>query len=224
MSCSGGLTLYINLLSAPARALTLLPRGIRAPYEEKNISFFKGEHKSEAYLKIHPFGTVPAVTDGDLTILESCTALRYIASKYDTSGKWYPADLASRVRVDEFLDWQHTKLRKHGVGYYFNLIFAPMINKCEPDMTLINSHKEELKKVDADMVRHFIKGRNFIAGEHVTIADLIAACELEQPMCANVTYSQPIMDYLDRVKSHIGPDYDQVHQKVRGFTKSMLNK
>lgn len=185
---------------------------------------FKGEHKSESYLKIHPFGTVPAVQDEDITIIESCAALRYISSKYDKSGQWYPTDLAARARVDEFLDWHHSTLRKHVIGYFYNLVFVPLLSKTEPDMPLINSHADELKKVDADMVRYFLKGRKFIAGDHVTIADLIATCELEQPMSANLTFSQAIMDYIERVKAHIGPSYDQVHQKIRGFTQSTLNK
>ncbi|CAL4183473.1 unnamed protein product [Meganyctiphanes norvegica] len=218
-----GLMLYISPLSQPARAIILLAKSLDLQYTEEDINFLKGEHKSEEYLKIHPFGTVPAVRDEDLTIIESCTALRYIASKYDTSGKWYPSDLKARARVDEFLDWHHTTLRKHAVGYFLGVV-GPKLHDSEADTAKINEHKEEMKKVDANIVRYFLNGRSFVAGDHMTIADLIAVCELEQPMCAYMTFSQPIMDYIERVKAQIGPDYEQVTEKIRSFTKSMMNK
>lgn len=219
-----GLVFYVDLLSQPARAITLLAKALDLEYTEKQIDMVKGENKSEAYMKIHPFGTIPAVVDGDLTIIESCTALRYIASKYDTSGKWYPEDLVTRVRVDEFLDWHVDTIRKHGIGYFVNLVLYPVMKNQEPDMPLINGHKDDLKKAEDNMVKYFLNGRDFIAGDHVTIADIKAVTELEQPMVAGVTFGKPIMDYYDRVIAQLSPNYDQVTEKLRTATKSLLNK
>ena len=51
-----------------------------------------------------------------------CAALRHLSSKYDKTSKWYPAGEADRARVNEYLDWQHSNTRKHGVGIYFNKV------------------------------------------------------------------------------------------------------
>jgi glutathione S-transferase len=55
------------------------------------------------YLAVHPFGTVPALVDGDLRLVESNTILRYLA---DREGRedLYPRDPAGRARVDQLLD------------------------------------------------------------------------------------------------------------------------
>ncbi|CAL4220604.1 unnamed protein product, partial [Meganyctiphanes norvegica] len=145
---STDLVLYINHMSQPSRALTLLARALDLEYTETEIDLLKGEHKNEAYSKILPFGTVPAFKDGDITIVESCAALRYIASKYDTSGKWYPDDFAARIRVDQFLDWHHTTLRKHGVGYFRNLVSYPLLTVNETDSHGAKAEKKKLNQVN----------------------------------------------------------------------------
>jgi len=42
----------------------------------------KREHKSPEFLKVNPFGKVPALEDGDLKLFESGALLLYIADKY----------------------------------------------------------------------------------------------------------------------------------------------
>lgn len=44
---------------------------MKADYNQNFINYFTGEHKSEKFAKINPHATLPAATDGDLTITES---------------------------------------------------------------------------------------------------------------------------------------------------------
>jgi len=44
---------------------------MKADYKQNYINYFTGEHKSESFIKINPHATVPAATDGDLTLTES---------------------------------------------------------------------------------------------------------------------------------------------------------
>jgi glutathione S-transferase len=56
---------------------------MKADYHQNFIDYFAGGHKSESFIKINPHATVPAATDGDLTITESvsCNELHeYIIS------------------------------------------------------------------------------------------------------------------------------------------------
>lgn len=52
------------------------------PYEFVMLDMQAGEHRQPAYLAIHPFGKVPAIVDGDLTLWESGAILLYLAEKY----------------------------------------------------------------------------------------------------------------------------------------------
>ncbi|XP_047482602.1 glutathione S-transferase theta-1-like [Penaeus chinensis] len=214
---AASLTLYVDHISQPARALSLLCRAIKAPHHEHHIKLLKGEHMRKEYIAVNPFKKIPAVKDGNTLILESCAALRFIASKYDSTGKWYPQELEVRCKVDEYLDWQHLNTRAHGMGFFRNKILLPALKKSEPDMKVVNEHKKELGRVERDFKNYFLGSKPFIAGDHLTIADLLAACEFEQPIAGGYSMSQPIQDFIERVKSQIGPDYDELHSTMRDF-------
>lgn len=71
-------------------------------YDYQLISFAKGEHRSASYLAINPYGKVPALQDGELTLIESGAILTHLADKY-SGGRLIPA-----VGSDEralFMQW-----------------------------------------------------------------------------------------------------------------------
>lgn len=71
-----------------------------------------GEHLSDAFARVNPMKKVPAMMDGGFTLCESVAILLYLAHKYKVPDHWYPQDLQARARVDEYLAWQHTGLRR----------------------------------------------------------------------------------------------------------------
>ncbi|KAK7076949.1 Glutathione S-transferase theta-1 [Halocaridina rubra] len=221
---SASLILYVDHVSQPARALSLLCRAIGVSHQEKFINLMKGEHMTKDYAAVNPFKKIPAVKDGNTLLLESCAALRYISSKYDTSGKWYPQDLDVRCKVDEYLDWQHLNTRAHGMGYFRNSLLLPVLKKTIPDKSVVNGHKKELGRIGRDFEKYFLGSKPFISCDHVTIADLLAACEFEQPLAAGYDWQDPVISFIQRVKSEIGPEYDKVHSSMRELTKSLSEK
>ena len=52
------------------------------PYEYVLLDMSVGEHHQPDFLKINPFGKVPAITDGDLALFESGAILLYLNQKY----------------------------------------------------------------------------------------------------------------------------------------------
>lgn len=214
------LTLYVDYVSQPARAVGILCKVTSTPFEEKTVSLVKGEHVQKPFSDVNPFKKIPAVKDGDLLILESCAAIRYLAAKYDGSGKWYPSDLAVRCKVDEYLDWQHANTRAHGVGIYFNKILLPAMKKTEPDMEVVSKHEKEMARVEEQFASYFLASKPFITGDSPTIADLVAAVELEQPKAAGYKLAKATEEFLARVRDEIGAElYDEMHGPVRALAK-----
>jgi glutathione S-transferase len=62
--------LYFNKYTRATRVRWLIEEA-GLDVEIVNVDLAKGEHKSPAYLKVHPLGKVPALQDGERTIIES---------------------------------------------------------------------------------------------------------------------------------------------------------
>ncbi|KAK4320093.1 hypothetical protein Pmani_009031 [Petrolisthes manimaculis] len=183
----------------------------------------KGQHLKKSFADINPFKKIPVVQDGNLLIIESCAGLRYIAGQYDGSGQWYPGQLQVRAKVDEYLDWQHLNTRAHGMGYFRNKVLLPYLKKCPADLAVVSEHSRELDRVQEQFTSYFLGPRPFITGDKPTIADLLAACEFEQPSAGGYKLKDPVLDYLARVKAQIGPDYDKVHENMKSFAQKCMN-
>ena len=69
-----------------ARVATVL-REYNIPFELIEVDLSKAEHKSEAFMKIQPFGQVPYIDDNGFKLYESRAIARYIATKYRANVK-----------------------------------------------------------------------------------------------------------------------------------------
>jgi len=91
------------------------------PYKPIVIDLPKGEQKGEAYLKINPFGQVPAIVEGDFKLIQSTTILRYLSNSKPVAEHYYPKDAKARAKVDLFYDWfaaNCDKVNKQTRGYW----------------------------------------------------------------------------------------------------------
>ncbi|HUR90909.1 MAG TPA: glutathione S-transferase family protein [Ramlibacter sp.] len=70
-------------------------------YELVDVDMLKGEHKSPAFLALNPFGQVPVLQDGDLTLADSNAILVYLEARY-APGQWLPRDPAGAARVQRW--------------------------------------------------------------------------------------------------------------------------
>ena len=100
------LKLFCDRISHASRAPLLLLHSAKVPHEEINVKLFRGEHMKRSEL---PFKKLPVLIDGDLTLAESTSILRYIG-QLPGAGQWYgERSLKEKVKIDEYLDfWQST--------------------------------------------------------------------------------------------------------------------
>ena len=76
------------------------------PYEEQPTLLGKGEHRTEAYLKINPRGKVPAlqVDDGQI-LVENTAILTYLNRRYPAK-KLMPSDPLEEARAISLMAWR----------------------------------------------------------------------------------------------------------------------
>ncbi|MFO0550626.1 MAG: glutathione S-transferase family protein [Polyangiaceae bacterium] len=77
--------LYYSQFTRAGRARWMLEE-VGASYELVKFAFAKGDHKTPEYLSIHPHGVVPALVDGDLTLIESSAIVMHLADKFPEKG------------------------------------------------------------------------------------------------------------------------------------------
>lgn len=67
------------------------------------VDLAKGEQRQAEFLAINPFGRVPVLVDGDLTLTESHAILAYLGEK---TGRLWPASAAERADALKWLFFQ----------------------------------------------------------------------------------------------------------------------
>lgn len=71
------LKLYGSAMSTARVLVTILEKEL--PYELILVDISKGEHKTEEYKKLQPFGKVPVLDDDGFLMFESRAICRYLA-------------------------------------------------------------------------------------------------------------------------------------------------
>ena len=68
------------------RTLWLLHE-LGVPFDLEDMPFDHKVLRSKEYLSVHPLGRVPALVDGDKTLMESGAIAEYLCEQYDKEGK-----------------------------------------------------------------------------------------------------------------------------------------
>ena len=156
-----------------ARKLPEAERTEDSPYARLGRRGFSGViFKTDAFLKAHPFGTVPAAFSpgGDAGIFESNSILRAVARAGDGGRQLYGADGYEASRIDSFLD--------------ANLVFQREAQVYLLAMSELEAHTHARMAAAYEFYLNGIESAlsqtPFIAGEVLSIADISFVCDFAQ--------------------------------------------
>lgn len=152
--------------------ITLFLEEAGLPYTVKPVNIGKGEQFEPAFLAISPNNRMPAIVDSGpadggapISLFESGAILEYLADK---SGRFLPRDARGRSQVLPWLYWQVGGLGPMlGQNHHFNR-YAP-----EKIPYAIERYVNETRRLYGVLDRR-LQGRDFIAGEDYSIADMAA--------------------------------------------------
>lgn len=111
------LTLYTWPESGNSYKVRLLASLLDIHLVEKTVDFPAKEHKSEAFLKLNPRGTIPVLVDADyeLTYTDSASILLYLAGTHTPSSFW-STDVHEQATIMDWLafnaNWIQTSLSR----------------------------------------------------------------------------------------------------------------
>nr|UVC41629.1 glutathione S-transferase 6 [Eriocheir sinensis] len=208
------LKLYVDLMSQPSRAVYIFMKKTKIPFETKLVNLAKGEHYTKEYATVNPFKLVPALDDNGFKLIESIAILRYLCREYSVDDHWYPKDSKAQARVDEYLEWQHANTRLNCAMYFQHKFLIPKLFGREVNMKKVADFQTRMETVLEQFETVWLKDQPFVAGNKISIADIIAACELEQPGMAgyDVYEGRPTLTaWMQRVREALQPHYDEGH-------------
>ncbi|MES2280293.1 MAG: glutathione S-transferase family protein [Pseudomonadota bacterium] len=100
--------------SGNVQKVIFLLKEINAAYERADYGRQFENTTTPEYLAMNPTQKVPTLVDGDLTIWESHTILRYVAAKEKSA--LIPTDIGARTQVERWMDWLLAALNSAYLG------------------------------------------------------------------------------------------------------------
>lgn len=150
------------------RVMILLEE-LQLKYTVQEVDLLLGEHKSDEFLKLNPFGKVPVVEYGDKALIESRSILRYISrNNVDVVDLW----LRGNVNVDMWLEVEAQELNPH----ISKIVYEKMFRKSDANdnhdtEAIVSKSLNELEKV-LDVYEARLSENEYLGGSEYSIADI----------------------------------------------------
>jgi glutathione S-transferase len=155
--------LYRHPLSGHSHRVELFLSVLGLDAEIIDVDLMQGEHKKAEFLAKNPLGQVPVLEDDGNVIFDSNAILVYLANKYDNSGRWLPADAGAAARVQRYLSVAAGPVAFGPAAARLVTVFGAGLD-----------HKRAIEVAHNILapLDQALAGRDWLAGDTVTIADL----------------------------------------------------
>jgi len=193
------LTLFDYPPSQNAWKVRLLLNHLALPHDTVTISIFEGEGRSEAFLRISPTGTVPAIQlDDGRTLAESNAILAYLAD----GTPYLPADPFERAKVQQWLHFEQERVESV-IG---SLRYWTLTGKLSRRPAEVVAAFRRKALYSLDILERKLSTRPFIAGDRYTIADmaLFAYTSRAEEAGLSLQACPAICAWVDRVEAQPG--------------------
>jgi glutathione S-transferase len=154
--------LYRMALSGHCHRVQLFLSLLGLQYELVDVDLAKGEHKTPEFLAMNPFGQVPVLRDGDVTLADSNAILVYLEAKY-APGRWLPHDPVGAARVQRWFSIAAGPIAFGPAAARVVQLFGRN-DDCAPMIVRAN---QLLKVMDGELAK-----QPWLAGREPTLADI----------------------------------------------------
>ena len=165
--------------------------------EDVPIDLARGEQRTPEFLALNPYGRVPVLVDGDLTLWESHAILAYLGEK---TGKLWPTTAAGRADALRWLFFLTSSISPPTTEVVFNRI-AVKLSGGTPDEAAIARGERALPGPLGVLERHLAKHK-WILGADFSLADCDYGPTLNVLDKAGVSLAQfpQVRAYLDAIR------------------------
>ena len=156
--------LYGSAISGHVHRVRLFLTMLGLPFENIELDMRKGEHRAPEFLARNPFGQVPVIDDGELTLADSNAILVYLNERYASDpARWMPRDAVGAARVQR---WFSVAAGPLAYGPAAARIMALFGLATDPTETVARSHAL------LSVMELHLQQQAFLAGPAATLADI----------------------------------------------------
>ena len=163
----------ITLLGDPRSTYT---RTARMALAEKAVAYTMhhcAPHTAEIEA-VHPFGLIPGLRDGDITLWETAAIVQYLDECFDTGVSLRPGSISTRARCTQWISAVNSQLYDTMVRRYVLQILFPRGQDGQPDHAVIDKALADMKPQFAALDKAYGE-QDYLAGTSVSAADLFVA-------------------------------------------------
>lgn len=149
----------------------MLLHELGVPFELERVDRANAAHKSPAYLKLNPNGTIPVLVDGDLVLYETAAICLHLADTHPDARLAPPLRTAERAHFYKWLAWSTNTLQAMLMHYFYPHRLVDDGNTAAA--TQIKAHAEArigdmLEQLDTQLASH---GHAWLLGEAFSAVD-----------------------------------------------------
>jgi glutathione S-transferase len=147
----------------------MLLEELGVPFELALVDRTKDAHKSPAYRKLNPNGSIPVMVDGDLVLYETAAICLHLVDTHPQSGLAPALGTAERAHFYKWLIWMTNTLQATLLLYFYPERWTEL-----PDaVAQVRAHAEAnvggmLDQLDAELARH---GGPWLLGDRFSALD-----------------------------------------------------
>ena len=140
------------------------------------VDLFKGEQMKTEFTALNPNKRMPVLEDDGFVLWESNAILHYLASKKPESGLW-PADARGQADVIRWLSWEGAHWTPACTPMAYERVVKKLAGLGDPDLEEV-AKGEKLFHQFAEVLNAHLKGRKWLLGNDLTIADFSVGAPL----------------------------------------------
>jgi glutathione S-transferase len=180
--------LYHFPVSPNSRRVLAVAYHLGIELELETVQLPKGEHLKPGFIKLNPNHKIPALVDGDFVLWESSAIMLYLLSK-KPGNTLYSSDPETQADINRWLFWNIAHWNSAcGIFIYEHLV-KKFLNAGDPDPAEIKKG-EELFHRFANVLDHQLKDREWLVGNHLTVADYAVGASLDLKEAAHYPADQ----------------------------------
>ena len=156
--------LYGSAISGHVHRVRLFLSMLGLPFEVIELDLKQRDNRTPEFLARNPFGQVPVIEDGDVTLADSNAILVYLNARYSADpSRWMPQDAVGAARVQRWFSVAAGPLAYGPAAARVMALFGLAV---DPTETVTRSHA-----LLAVMEIH-LERQPFLAGPEATLADI----------------------------------------------------